>query len=86
MMQGPRDQADALGELLVSDPLKLCAIQGLEGMRHDQQRQVWHAIGLCRCLRQTDKLLGDDGDGRDATLLQFHCVMDTPRRTGASGG
>jgi hypothetical protein len=64
----------------------LRAVKRLEWMGNDQQRQIGHAVRLRRCLGQADKFFGDDGDGRDATFLQFDCVMDTPRRTGASGG
>lgn len=81
-----KNQADALRNFFCGDFVQTLGRQGFERMRHDKQRQVGVTQRTRRGFGQTDEFFGDDGDRRYATLLQFNCVMDTPRRTAASGG
>jgi len=75
---GCKNETDALRNFLCGDFMQSLSRQSLERMRHDKQGQVGITQGSRRSFGQTDKFIGNDGNGRYATLLQFNCVMDTP--------
>ncbi len=79
-----RQLFESLGEGLLRQTLQRSRLKLLDVGGQDDDRKVRDLPGSSHRQGQAVEPLADDGDGRDALLVETDCVVETPRGAGAS--